>query len=51
MRIIAICWLFLFGAFEVYANDKPVKMLYFVIGLQVALMIIVYIVVIVMLNT
>ena len=50
MKIAGICWWFVYGAFELYGNDKPVKIIYLIILVQMLLMILVYIIVIIMLN-
>ena len=50
MKIAGVCWWFVYGAFELYGNDKPVKIIYLIILVQMLLMILVYIIVIIMLN-
>ena len=50
MKIAGVCWWFVYGAFELYGNDKPDKVIYLIILVQMLLMILVYIIVIIMLN-
>ena len=50
MKMIATCWWLIFGACELYANDKPIETMYLIICAQMLLMILVYISVIIMLN-
>ena len=50
MKVGAVCWWILYGAFEWYGNDKPFNILTLIISVQMMLMILVYVIVMIKLN-